>query len=152
MAVEEVGGTESEPRHHAGTEVVDDDVDFADELFDHRYAFGSRQVHLDGTLVQIELIEDRRELGALVVGDESRARRVQAFGGLDLHDVGAEQSEQKRGVRPRRGPGEVEDPNSFEHPTGPRVLRVAGFGRGANPLEEPSSGEGPTTTGVRESR
>ena len=79
---QEARGVEAEPGHHAGAEVVDDDVGPVGEPVGEREALGLGEVDLERPLVEVELVEVRRAVDAAVVGEEAAPRRDRG-GGVD---------------------------------------------------------------------
>jgi hypothetical protein len=94
---------EPEALHHAGTEVLDDDIRVADQLLERRAPVGVLQVEHERAFAAVPAVE--------AVG--SHAKRV-AVGRLDLDDVGAEVAEQHRTDRAGDEAREIEDANAFQ--------------------------------------
>ena len=72
-------GTEPEPLHHPGPEVVHHHVGLPDQLLQQLDALGALQVERDRAGVEVDLDEARGGLGAVAVGAEG----VEPAGALD---------------------------------------------------------------------
>ena len=132
--VERAAGVVAEAHavHHAGAEVVDDDIGAGDQRLHRRHALGVAQVEGDAALVAVEAAEDR------VVDPlrrrEGRAAQVAGAGALDLDHVGAVVAEHLGADRAHHDLGEVDDADAGE-----RQLAVATGGRAFMP---PPAGAG----------
>lgn len=115
---------QAEPAHHAGPEVLDDDVRPRDEIARDGAPVGAGEVQREGPLVAV----GHRGRVALAV-DEGRDAPgfVAGAGPLDLDDVGAVVGEDHRAVRPGQEAGEVDDghPGQGQH----HYLRPLASGR-----------------------
>ena len=94
--------------HHAGAEIVDDDVGVAHEIVDDRLAVGLAQIERDRALVAVEAAEHRIVEPVGIVGDRG-AREIAGAGPLDLDDVGAVVGEHLRRARAQHHLGEIDD-------------------------------------------
>ena len=108
----QLGIVKAQPLHHAGTVVLDQDVDGAGQLLDRGDRLGTLEVEHDGPFAGIELPEHRA--GAIAL-HRTAAHQV-ALGRFDLDDVGAHVGEQPAAVGPGDRGREVEDPQAVERP------------------------------------
>src|SRR5262249_60825581 len=91
-------------------------VGAGDEAVEHLAASGLTEVERDAALVGVQVEEETAALG---MGHAARIRaaaadRVAALRRLDLHDVGAEVREQRRGVCGTYEPCHLEDAQAIE--------------------------------------
>jgi hypothetical protein len=102
----------AQPVHHAGPEVLDDDVGALEQLAEDLLALVRLHVQRQAALVAVEHREveavDVRQVAQLGARDVAPARL------LDLDHVGAHPGEQLRAHRPGLDVGHVDDPDPCE--------------------------------------
>src|SRR5439155_16663604 len=103
--------TEAEPLHHAGPEVVHQNVGLAGEPIDRLTTERRADVDRDAALVAIQAPE-HGTLAARVF--HVHAGEIAGARPLDLDDVGAEVAQHLRRARPQLDLGEVEDRHASE--------------------------------------
>ncbi|MNN21727.1 hypothetical protein D3C81_1350590 [compost metagenome] len=113
--------SQSEPLHHAGAEVLDDDVGTIDQLAHNADALGRLQVHGNRTLVAIDALEIAAVVAQRVVFTERAGEaRAVAGHGFDLDDVGAVVGQDLRAERAGEHLREVDDAQAGQRTRGLR--------------------------------
>ena len=105
---------EPEPIHHAGTEILDQDVGDLDQPFQDFDSARAREIERDAPLAAIGGIEDRGALDRLHLRRRHRERTappVEVMRVLDLDHVGAHLGEHLADQRPRPSHRDVEHAN-----------------------------------------
>jgi hypothetical protein len=143
VALQQGVDAEPQPFEHAGAEVLDQHVGAVDQLQQDVAVGVGLEVERHGLLVAVRREEVRR-LPLALRPDEGRpppAGVVAVSRSLDLHHPGAEVAEHHRGVRPREGPGQVDDEDAVQgtgHDPHPGRTRAA------------QTSSGPTSTTITE--
>jgi len=102
---------EAQPRHHAGTELLEHDVVVPEHRAYGRLRIGLLEIDARAPLVAVERQEDPG-----LVADLRRhvAQVVAAFQVLDLVDLRAQIREREGGEGPWQEPAEIEDADTLE--------------------------------------
>ena len=88
---------EPEAVHHAGAEILDQDIGFRDQPMNERDRIGILEVEREASLSRIELAE----IGAVAVADRRAQPHVVAFRRLDLDHLRADVGQQPRAIGAR---------------------------------------------------
>src|SRR5439155_12035837 len=102
--------TQTDPLHHARTEIVDDDIRIRDQCAYRREVVGILEIERHAAFVAVEAAED----GIVVPGDglEGGARQVARALALDLDHVRAVVSQHLRAHGAQHHLGKIDDPNA----------------------------------------
>ena len=106
--------SQAQPLHHAGPEILDDDVGARDELLHQREIPSILKVRGEAALVPVDRMEERAVALHLKIREIEPPAELPAVRPLDLNDGCAEIGESQGARRPREELAKVEDEEPVE--------------------------------------